>query len=148
MKTLRKQHRPATGRSVRRREFLQGAVALGAVATLGPVWLTGCTDDTPDSNDDNLAIPPQEREQRTLHFDLSEFPADGVYMLRVIRSATPQVTLQRHTAATRQRFAQQNALLARLAPNRLTHFCEVVNLPADAPQHLMVFELSPAGNTP
>ena len=145
MKIARQLHSSATGRGVRRREFLQGAAALGAVATLGPVWLTGCSD---DSSDSNLAVLHQEREQHTLHFDLSEFPPDGVYALRVIRSATPQVALQRHTAATRQGFAQQNALLVRLASKRLTHYCEVVDLPADAPQHLMLFELSPAGNTP
>src|SRR5262245_39081053 len=93
MSTLRRQHSTGTGRGVRRREFMQGAAALGTVATIGSLWFTGCSD---GASSNRVAVPHQERAQHTLHFDLAEFSPDGIYVLHVIRSATPRVPLQRH----------------------------------------------------
>ncbi len=122
------------GKGIGRRKFLQGAGAAGA-ALVASSWLSACGDDG-----DNGAAPAPKpgRELRTLHFDLSGFDATETYFLRVLRSPSNRRELRPHTDSTRARLARQNPLVGKIAKERLTHYLEDIDLPSNAPQHIMV----------
>lgn len=77
----------------------------------------------------------REVEQVILHFDLSHLghlPADQEFTLHALGK---RMTLVRHNDTTRREHAQRNRALAAMPEEhlqRLTHFAETVELPADA----------------
>lgn len=129
-------------KGIGRRNFLKGAGAAGA-ALISSSLLSACGE-TGDS------APPAGpgRELRTLHFDLSAYEREETYFLRVLRSRSNRRELRPHTDATRAQFARHNPLLAVIAPEHLTHYLQDVDLPARAPQHIMVMSAPHRTNGP
>ncbi len=139
--TVTRWNRPR--RDISRRQFLAGTTLTGVALTLPP-WLIGCGEDghggdgrpvptaTPSPTPDTRA-----REQRTLHFDFS-FASLHDLRLQAIGSQSHQAPLLEHTAESRALARQSNPSLADVPDERLTHYIEDVDLPADALQHLWV----------
>lgn len=123
-----KTNRPQT---LSRRTFLAGSALAGTSIAL-PGWLTGCGL-LPSSITDF-----GQREQRTIHFDLSHVDATRTYTLTALRSASNGARLKVHTSESRARFRNDNALLRQIADKHLTHYVEDVDFPADALQHYWV----------
>ena len=124
-----------------RREFLAGTTLAGVALALPP-WLVGCgdDDDRPKATPSPTPSPtPGERprEQRTLHFDFS-FSSLHELRLQAIGSQSHQAPILEHTAESRARARQSNSALADVPDERLTHYIEDVDVPADALQHLWV----------
>lgn len=131
-------------RHLSRRQFLAGTTLTGVALTLPP-WLIGCGSD----DDHGAAVTPvptatpsptpdtRAREQRTLHFDFS-FSSLHDLRLQAIGSQSHQAPILEHTAESRGRARQLNPALADVPDERLTHYIEDVDVPADALQHLWV----------
>lgn len=126
-------------KGIGRRKFLQGAGAASA-ALIGSSLLSACG----EGDLDGTPAPREGRELRTLHFDLSAYDASETYFLRVLRSPSDRRELKRHSDATRARLARQNPLVGRVPT--LTHYIEDVDLPARAPQHVMILSPSHRAN--
>ncbi len=139
-------------RKLSRREFLAGTTLAGAALSLPP-WLVGCGSDghrpkaTPTATPSTTATPTstatptatpvsQPRELRTLHFDFS-FANVREVRLQVLNSPSHRTALAEHTDESRTRHRQLNPALALVPDERLTHFAEEIDLPADALQLLL-----------
>jgi hypothetical protein len=90
---------------------------------------------TPASSQRPRSSKARPKETKHLHFDLSHYPNHDDFTLRVGARKHP---LRPHSAETRSAAGASNALLGRIHPDRLTHFVEGVELPADAPVMLRV----------
>lgn len=140
--TVIRESRPR--RQLSRRQFLAGTTLTGVALTLPP-WLTGCGSD----DDHRSAVTPvptaapsptpdtRLRERRTLHFDFS-FALLQDLQLQALGSESHQAPLLEHTTESRANARQSNPELADVADERLTHYIEDVDLPADALQHVWV----------
>jgi hypothetical protein len=139
--TVSRERRP---RHLSRRQFLAGTTLTGVALTLPP-WLVGCGDDddsagaaTPTPTATPSPTPgARPRERLTLHFDFS-FASLHDLRLQAIGSQSHQAPILKHTAASRARARQLNPALADIPNERLTHYIEDVDVPADALQHLWV----------
>lgn len=93
-------------------------------------------------------LPPRDlmtaRLRTHLHFDLHFAPADIAARLHVGRSRMPLV---RHTPETLRRYRRENAALRHLPDDRVTHYVEDVELPAQYVQHLLVTAPAEGGST-
>ena len=140
--TVSRERRPR--RRLTRRQFLAGTTLTGVALTLPP-WLVGCGSD----DDDGGAATPtptaapsptpgaRPRERRTLHFDFSFSPLREL-RLQAIGSESHRAPILEHTAESRARHRQLNSALGDVPDERLTHYIEDVDLPADALQHVWV----------
>lgn len=126
-------------RRISRRRFLAETTLAGAALTL-PGWMVGCGGDdgapaastpTPTATPD-----PRPRERRTLNFDFSFGNLRDVHLVAV-NSPSNGAAILAHTAASRAKVRQQNAALAEVPDEHLTHYVEDVELPADALQLIM-----------
>lgn len=111
---------------------MQNAALVGAASTL-PNWLAGCNclpGVTPDE--------PEERESRTLHFDLSQVPVNGEFTLHIPRSSSDGAKLEFHTSETLVRSQDSNSLLNQIKGQQPTHFVEEVDLPAGDVQRVWI----------
>ncbi len=127
-------------RPLSRRQFLKSTAAVGLVAAT-PGLLAGCGDgsDGPRPTPTPTPGPPvRVRERRTLHFDLSHNGPLREARLGVLNSDSWRARLHPHTAKTRARFRRLTPLLAAIPDDRLTHYVEDVDLPADALQLVTV----------
>lgn len=128
-------------RRISRRRFLAETTLAGAALTL-PTWMIGCGggDDAPGpSSPTPTPTPPpggQPREFRTLHFDFSFANLRDIRLVAV-NSPSNGAAIVAHTAASRTRARQVDPALAGVPDQRLTHYIEDVDLPADALQLLM-----------
>ncbi len=113
-----------------RREFLRTTAGAGLV-TGASQFLPGCF--MPWPNPDT-----EPRERRTLHFDLSHVETNAEFTLQIPRSRSNHMRLTRHTAATRACYRRDNPILRQMPDERLTHYAEDVDLPAEAIQHWWV----------
>jgi len=124
------------GKSHTRRTFLKTTAATGLTASASPL-LSGCG--LPRWLECLLVgCPKEKRERRTLHFDLSHMGANTTFTLRIARSSSNGMKLKRHTAASRACCRKGNTVLQQIPDERLTHYAEDVDLPADACQHWYV----------
>jgi hypothetical protein len=139
--TVSRESRPRRGLS--RRQFLAGTTLTGVALTLPP-WLIGCGED--GHGGDGRPVPTatpsptpeaRPREQRTLHFDFSFSPLREL-QLHATGSQSHRAPILEHTAESRARARQLNPALADVPDERLTHYIEDVDLPADALQHVWV----------
>ena len=74
-------------------------------------------------------------ERRTLHFNLSHTVPDAQHTLHL---GGRRYTLRSHTNATRAHYRMRQGLLGYVPDNRLTHYLEEVEFPADAVQSFYV----------
>ena len=141
--TVSRESRPR--RHLSRRQFLAGTTLTGVALTLPP-WLVGCGEDDDHCGRRRRLRPrrlprrrlsARPRERRTLHFDFS-FSSLHELRLQAIGSQSHQAPILEHTAESRARARQLNPALADVPDERLTHYIEDVDLPADALQHLWV----------
>jgi hypothetical protein len=131
-------------RHLSRRQFLAGTTLTGVALTVPP-WLLGCGSDD-DHGSAATPVPTatpsptpdtRQREQRTLHFDFS-FTSLHDLRLQALGSQSNQAPILAHTEASRARARQADPALAAVPDERLTHYIEDVDVPADALQHLWV----------
>ena len=124
---------------VSRRQFLAGSAAAGLALGLAPL-LAGCGDGDSTAaapRPTPTPVPSGARERRTLHFDHSLHELADLE-LRCLNSRSHRARLSTHTADSRAHFRDQNPMLRAVPDDRLTHYVEDVDLPADALQHLLV----------
>jgi hypothetical protein len=120
------------GNQVSRRDFLKTS-GLAAGAALAAQWLPGCvTGIVPEPT------PAGPREKRTLHFDFSKVTLSQLWLSAPL-SPQHQAPLQVHDDTSRARFRALNGALGDVPDERLTHYIENVDLPANNLQHLRVF---------
>lgn len=109
---------------IRRRTFLKGSLAAGAMLGLGPGLLKGC-----GTGDGGHA----GTERRELHFDLSHIDGAEHHAL-VLHVAGARYALEPHTTATRERCKAASPTLREVPDARLTHHVGGVTLPSAALQ--------------
>jgi hypothetical protein len=125
-----------------RRSFLKGGAALGVAGSV-PLSQVGCS-----SGDDGLAPETApRRESRSLHFDLSHGSIKDP-VLHLPNSPHHRAALKAHDHDSRRRHRADNAMLADIEDDQLTHYLEEVDFPADALQVGTVMGVHPQTGAP
>lgn len=132
-----------------RRQVLRGAGLLGLSAAL-PL-LQSCSSDSSDvasgSPTTGVGAGRAPRESRHLHFDLSDAPVANPTLF-ALRSRHHGLALKVHDGASRARHRALNSALAAVADEKLTHYFDDADLPAEALQSVMVMGTDPSTGGP
>ena len=127
-----------------RRSLLKGGAALGLSALTPAMLLSACGGGDTDTQALGLA---GKRETRDLHFDLSHGQIANPE-LRLTNSSTHRKTLIEHTAESRARHRQSDPILGSVSDEKLTHYLEGVDVPAEAIQLGSVWGTHPTTGKP